>query len=83
MSLLTQIYQLVQMHSHIERKSTGNPEQFARRLNLSERSLNRIIKELKDEEVHIEYSRKRNVYVYMGEYKIPDILKSITDKIRT
>jgi predicted DNA-binding transcriptional regulator YafY len=81
MNLFSQINQLEQIHYHIEHKSTGSPKQFASRLNVSERTLNRIIEELQDREVCIAYSRKRNSYVYMGDHKIPGLLKSITEKI--
>jgi len=81
MSLFSQINQLDQIHLHIEHKSTGCPRQFARRLNVSIRSLNRIIEELKDQEVHIVYSRKRNAYVYTSDYKIPVLLKSMIEKV--
>lgn len=81
MDLYSQIYQLDQIDLHIEYKSTGSPKQFARRLNLSVRSLNRIIEVLKDHEVNIVFSRKRNSYVYMSEHKIPGLLKSITEQI--
>jgi predicted DNA-binding transcriptional regulator YafY len=74
MNLFSQINLLEQIHFHIEHKSTGTPEVFAGKLQLSERSLYRILEELKDRGVHIVYNRRRCSYEYRGEYRIPKLL---------
>jgi len=74
MNLFSQINLLQQIHFHIEHKSTGTPKVFAGRLQLSERSLYRILEELKDSGVHIVYNRIRCSYEYQSEYRIPEFL---------
>lgn len=81
MNLFTQINQLDQMHFHIEHKSTGCPDQFASRLNISRSSLYRILAELKDREVPIVYSRTRGCFMHTSEQEIPDLIKRLTNKM--
>ena len=50
----------------IESKKTGRPKVLARRLNISERSVYRIIDELKiTQDKTIAYSKKNNSYVFI------------------
>lgn len=74
MNLFPQINQLQQIHFHIEHKSTGTPKAFAGKLQVSVRTLHRIIEELTDRGVCIVYNRSRCCYEYQGEYRIPDLL---------
>lgn len=50
-------------------KSTGAPADLATRFEISERSIKRIVKELRDEGTDIWYSHTRESYVTGGEYQ--------------
>lgn len=76
MDLFDQIDLLKQIDFHIEHKSTGNPQDFAGRLHVSERSFYRLMEGLKDRNVHIEYVRIRRSYVYLDGYTIPRLLEN-------
>jgi predicted DNA-binding transcriptional regulator YafY len=54
----------------IRTRSTGNPRSFARRLDLSERQLYRLIDELRCNGFPIEYSPKEQQYFYSGDVKL-------------
>ena len=49
-------------------KSTGTPADLARRFEISERSVKRIVKELRDEGNALRYSQTRRSYVTEEEY---------------
>ena len=68
---------LKQIHFHIEHKSTGSPKDFAGRLGLSERTMYRILAELKDQEVSIVYNNSRGAYMYENENTILKLLKEM------
>ncbi len=44
-------------------KGTGTPLELAVRLGISERSLKRIVKEIRDDGIYIRYCKKRGSYV--------------------
>lgn len=48
---------------------------FAARLGLSKRSLHRILEALRDQDVHILYSRSRGYYLYADGNTIANLLK--------
>jgi biotin operon repressor len=50
-------------------KSTGPPADLALRFEISERSVKRIVKELRDEGTEIRYSQSRGSYVTGEEYQ--------------
>jgi len=50
-------------------KSTGAPGDLAQRFEISERSVKRIVKELRDEGTEIRYSQVRMSYVTEEEYQ--------------
>jgi len=50
-------------------KSTGAPADLANRFEISERSIKRIVKELRDEGTEIRYSQTRGSYVTGGDYQ--------------
>jgi transcriptional antiterminator len=77
MKLYSQLALLKQIHFLIEHKSTGNPKDFANRLRISERTLYRILAELKDQEVSIVYNASRGAYVYKKENTILKLLKKM------
>ena len=47
----------------IEKENTGTPKELALRLNISERSLSRLIKTLKEANHPIIYSRTKQSYI--------------------
>ncbi len=50
-------------------KSTGAPSDLAFRFDISERSVKRIIKELRDKGTEIRYCQSRRSYVTGGDYQ--------------
>ena len=56
----------------IKRKSTGTPQQLAKRINVSERTIFELIRSMKERGAPISYSRKRSSYFYTvnGEFNI-------------
>ena len=75
MNLHAHVNQLKRIHFHIEHKSSGSPAVFAARLGLSKRSLHRILEALRDQDVHILYSRSRGYYLYADGNTIANLLK--------
>ena len=55
-NLVAQLIQLIRL------KATGTPVELSDRLNLSERHVRRIIKDLKEEGVPIKYCKNRRTY---------------------
>jgi biotin operon repressor len=49
-------------------KSTGRPHELALRFEISERSVKRFVKELRDEGTEIKYSQIRRSYVTDKDY---------------
>ncbi|MEO6167541.1 MAG: HTH domain-containing protein [Chitinophagales bacterium] len=50
----------------IQKENTGNPKNLSRKLGVSERTLYRILEELKmSDDDQIEYSREMNSYVFV------------------
>ncbi len=70
MSIINHLFLLQRVHDRIMHKATGTPKEFADRLNISERTLYRIMEELKDLGAEIVYSTERSSYVYKNEVKI-------------
>lgn len=50
-------------------RSTGTPAELALRLEISERSVKRYVKEMRDEGKDIRFSQSRGSYVAGGEYQ--------------
>jgi predicted transcriptional regulator len=75
MGMFKNIQLLERIHDSILRKSTGKPEQFARRLNISESTLYRILKEVRDQGVKITFDYVRSSYKYENEEEAKSILK--------
>lgn len=70
MSLLKYIERLKRIDDLIRRKATGNPEEFAKKLNISRSQLLQDLKELKELGAAIEYSFNSRSYYYGEECKI-------------
>ncbi|MDR2144838.1 MAG: helix-turn-helix domain-containing protein [Tannerella sp.] len=64
MILLKQIELLQKAHRLISQECTGTPEEFARKLGISQRRLFVIIDEMKDMGAPVEYSRMNRTYYY-------------------
>ncbi len=67
MGIFEHIRLLESVHHHIAHKSTGTPMAFASRLNISERTLFRVLEELKDLGAEIVFHKERNSYIYQNE----------------
>lgn len=70
MKFLHQVERLKRMHQLIKRKATGTPQQFANRLNLSERRVYQLLKLMKELDAPIYFDRERNSYCYEYEYQL-------------
>ena len=70
MNLLGKIQQLEQLDQLIRLKATGSPKELARRINLSLRHTFRLISEMKEIGLPIQYCKKRCSYYYSDSVKI-------------
>jgi predicted DNA-binding transcriptional regulator YafY len=70
---------LLYMNDLISRKATGTPSQFAKKLNISQRTLYRWIANMRDRNISILYDEERQSYYYSNDNKAT---KS-TDKLYT
>lgn len=70
MKIINQIERLKRIHQLIKAEKTGNPQQFARMLSVSESRLYRIIESLKDEGAPIDYSRSAQTYYYSAPFEL-------------
>ena len=75
MGLVNHIHLLESIHHHVVHKSTGTPRQFAKKLNISVRTLYRILEELKDLGALIEFDTIIRSYVYKKDVEIHLIFK--------
>ncbi len=72
MDVIKYFFRIKAMDSYIRRKSTGTPEEFAEKMNLSRSALMEYIKLLKELNAPIEYDSYRKSYYYLFpcEFKI-------------
>ncbi|MEM6316916.1 MAG: hypothetical protein AAF960_04560 [Bacteroidota bacterium] len=79
MSLHHKIDRIQRMHDLINYKRTGKPDQFARKMGLSESMLYSLLKELKSLGAPIAYCRSRESYQYLHpvEFRIGFVPSSI------
>lgn len=79
MSLNNKIERIKRMHDLIRYKRTGKPDQFARKMGLSESMLYNMLKELKQLGAPIAYCRYRESYEYMHpvEFRVGFIPPSV------
>jgi predicted DNA-binding transcriptional regulator YafY len=61
---------LEKIHHLIDRECTGPSTEFARKLGISRRKLFRILEELRDGGIEINYSHKKRSYLYSGQTRI-------------
>jgi hypothetical protein len=50
-------------------KSTGAPAELALRFEISERSVKRLVRELRDDGIYLVYSQSRQSYVTDSDYQ--------------
>lgn len=70
MKLLVLIERINRLHELIKHRSTGTPEELAKRLNLSTSMVYKVIEDLKLNSVPIEYSRQLRSYYYSTPYRM-------------
>lgn len=70
MGSIDQINLLSRIHHMIDLKCTGSPVEFAVNLGISERTLYRMLEELRDTGIDIKYSFKRRSYIYEPDRKV-------------
>jgi hypothetical protein len=84
MCFIQHFERLVRMDAHINRKGTGDAHQFARRLNVSRRTIYADLDILRQFGAVIEYNIERESYFYVNDQRpnLPVIAKQDTKKIR-
>ena len=70
MKNLKNLERLQQLHQRIVQENTGTPKELANFMNISERSLYKLIEQLKDLTAPICYDRKSNTYFYDGDFEL-------------
>ena len=82
MSLLKYVQRFRRMHDLIRARSTGSPEQFARKLNISRSVLMDNLRDLRDLGADIRYSQVHQSYYYHREFVlvigVKDKLSNVT-----
>jgi transcriptional antiterminator len=71
---------LQQLHNLIANENTGTPNELSQLLKISKRSVHLLIKELKDYEAIICYSKIRKTYYYSNDF---DLQVSISVNVLT
>lgn len=62
--------QIKRLHSLVERKSTGTPDQLARKLNTSRATVFRRVDDLKGLGAEILYDKDRQTYYYRDPFQL-------------
>ncbi|MCL2414975.1 MAG: HTH domain-containing protein [Bacteroidales bacterium] len=75
MNQVEKLQKLVILEKFIRQECTGTPDELARRLSISRRTLERKISELNAHGAEIKYSRIRSTYYYNGDEVIDVQLK--------
>ena len=70
MNLIEKIREIERLDQLIRLKATGPPKKLAGRLDVSERKLFRIINEMKNMGLPIDYCKGRRTYIYTESVKI-------------
>lgn len=74
MNLLDQIMLIERLDGLIRRTQTGSPKQLAEKLGVSERTVYRILRDLRDMDLPIEYNDLKNSYIYTGDVDIQIVI---------
>lgn len=64
------IDRIIRIHNLIRLKATGNPDEFASKLNLKRRQLYHILDEFKDYGAIIKYNREKLSFYYLNDFEI-------------
>ncbi|QDO93462.1 HTH domain-containing protein [Formosa sediminum] len=80
MKNLRTLERLQQLHNLISNENTGTPEELSELIGVSKRSVHSLIKELKDYEANICYSKSRKTYYYCNDF---DLQVSISVNVLT
>jgi len=75
MQSVRELERLHQLHLLIEKECTGTPAQLARRMQISKRSVHRLLEKLKDLDAVICFNRKRNTYYYFERFELEVSIK--------
>ena len=70
MTLFEQLDHFQRINDYIRRKATGTPDEFAKRLKLSRRTLYRHIDELKSLGAEISYCRNTQTFYYEAPFHL-------------
>lgn len=70
MKTIKQLERLRKIHQYIKVANTGTPNEFSKKLNLSESQLYNILDDLKIKGFPIEYSRSLKSYIYDDECEL-------------
>jgi biotin operon repressor len=65
MNLFDQMVKMERMDWLIRLEATGKPEKFARRLDVSEYTLNQLLKMMKEMGTGIKYDKQKQTYYYV------------------
>ncbi len=68
-SLIEQLHKLERIHTLIRLKATGTPKDFAKRLGVSKRTLERLLQQMREQGFPITYDTARQSYFYHNEVK--------------
>ena len=81
MQIFEDLFLLQRIDHLIRTRATGNPVQLASRLNVSERSLYRLIGELRDQGFPIAYDKKEDTYYYSDSVKMEILISVGSEKL--
>lgn len=76
MNTIKQLERLRIIHQYIKEANTGTPNEFSKKLKLSESQLYNILDDLKTKGFPIEYSRNLKSYIYNDECEL-EIIYSV------
>ncbi len=76
-ALIRAINRLEYANFLIKKRATGDLETFARKMNLSKRSVKNLLYEMREMGALIQFDRKLRTYYYLenGEFSIPKFMK--------
>ncbi|AUS05098.1 HTH domain-containing protein [Pseudotamlana carrageenivorans] len=70
MKNLKNLERLQQLHQRISQENTGTPKELAHNMRISERTVYKLIEQLKDLTAPICYNRKRKTYFYCDDFEL-------------
>lgn len=70
MKTLKTLERLQQLHQRIAQENTGTPKELSKYMKISERSLYKLIEQLKDVKAPISYNRHTKTYYYNDDFEL-------------